>query len=93
MLGVFRDAVAAGVALTSLARAVCRAQPSMASVWNAALEVVASDRPAERLEAFWHDLALMPLPRSGFSTGAARGCWRPLPASRGPGPRVRDPCS
>ena len=52
VLSVFRDAVAAGVALMPVARAVCRAQPSMASVWNAALEVVASDRPAERLEAF-----------------------------------------
>ncbi len=52
LLGVFRDAVAAGVPLLPVARAACRAQPSMASVWNAALEVVASDRPAERLEAF-----------------------------------------
>ena len=52
VLGVFRDAIAAGVPLLPVARAVCRAQPSMASVWNAALEVVASDRPAERLDTF-----------------------------------------
>lgn len=60
VLSVFRDAVAAGVALVPVARGVCRAQPSMASVWNAALEVVASDRPAERLEAFAARVARAP---------------------------------
>ena len=60
VLSIFRDAVVAGVALLPVARAVCRAQPSMASVWNAALEVVASDRPAERLEAFAARVARAP---------------------------------
>jgi translation initiation factor 2B subunit (eIF-2B alpha/beta/delta family) len=52
VLAIFRDAMAAGVPLVPIARAVCRAQPSMASVWNAALELLASDRPAERLDTF-----------------------------------------
>ena len=43
-----------------MARALCRAQPSMASVWNAALEVVAADRPAERLDAFATRVARAP---------------------------------
>ena len=60
VLGVFRDAVAGGVSLLPVARALCRAQPSMASVWNAALEVVAADRPEERLEAFATRVARAP---------------------------------
>jgi translation initiation factor 2B subunit (eIF-2B alpha/beta/delta family) len=60
VLGVFRDAMAAGVALLPVARALCRAQPSMASVWNAALEVVAADRPEERLDAFSTRVARAP---------------------------------
>ena len=41
VIAILRDAVAAGTPLLPVARAVCRAQPTMASVWNAALEVLA----------------------------------------------------
>ncbi|MBM3817805.1 MAG: hypothetical protein FJW14_02130 [Acidimicrobiia bacterium] len=51
VVAILRDAVAAGVPLPPVARALCRAQPSMAPVWNAALEVLGPDGPA-RLETF-----------------------------------------
>jgi translation initiation factor 2B subunit (eIF-2B alpha/beta/delta family) len=50
VLDIFREALAAGAPLMPVARGVCRAQPSMAPVWNAALELLGSDRPAERLD-------------------------------------------
>ena len=73
VLGVFRDAVADGVALLPVARAACRAQPSMASVWNAALEVVASDRPAARLEAFAARVARAPEALARVAAGYFQG--------------------
>ena len=60
VLGVFRDAIAAGVPLLPVARALCRAQPSMASVWNAALEIVAADGPEERLDGLAARVARAP---------------------------------
>ena len=51
-VAICREALAAGVPVLPVARAVCRAQPSMASVWNLALEMLAHDRVPERLEAF-----------------------------------------
>lgn len=51
-VAIFRQAIAAGDPLLAVARAVCRAQPSMASVWNLSLDVLASDRASERLERF-----------------------------------------
>ena len=76
VLGIFRDAIAAGVPLLPIARAVCRAQPSMASVWNAALELLASDRPAERLDIFAARVAKAPtslgrMARDYFQAGNA----------------------
>lgn len=52
VIAILRDAVSSGLPLLPVARAVCRAQPSMAPVWNAALEVLAPDNAAERIEAF-----------------------------------------
>lgn len=51
-IAIFREALAAGVPVEPVARAVCRAQPSMASVWNLALEMLAPDRAPEQLEDF-----------------------------------------
>jgi len=51
VIAILREAVAAGVPMLPVARAVCRAQPTMASVWNAALEVLAPGG-GERLETF-----------------------------------------
>jgi translation initiation factor 2B subunit (eIF-2B alpha/beta/delta family) len=51
-LKILEDARAAGVPMRAVARAVCRAQPSMAPVWNAALEALASERVPDRLERF-----------------------------------------
>lgn len=52
VIAILRDALAAGRPIRPVARAVCRAQPSMAPVWNAALEALAADDPAGRLDAF-----------------------------------------
>ena len=52
VIGVLRDALAAGTPMTAVARAICRAQPSMAPVWNAALEALASAPAPERFERF-----------------------------------------
>jgi translation initiation factor 2B subunit (eIF-2B alpha/beta/delta family) len=43
--------------VTPVARALCRAQPSMASVWNAALEAVAAQHDAGRFDRFTQRVA------------------------------------
>ena len=75
VIGILRDALASGEPPLAVARAVCRAQPAMASVWNAAIEVAASDRPAERLEAFAARVACAPaaLARVGAALFQADG--------------------
>ena len=50
-IAVLRDALNAGESIVPIARAVCRAQPSMAPLWNAALSACAPDGAA-RLEQF-----------------------------------------
>lgn len=52
VIGILREARAAGVPLAPVAQAVVRAQPSMAPVWNAALAALASDAGSDRLEQF-----------------------------------------
>ena len=49
---ILRDALAAGAPVVPIARAVCLAQPTMAPMWNAALEAVAARRNPERFERF-----------------------------------------
>ena len=51
-LDVLQDAVATGQPILPVARALCRAQPNMASVWNAAASAVAARVEAERLDHF-----------------------------------------
>ena len=77
VLSVFRDAVAGGLSLLPVARAIYRAQPSMASVWNAALEVLAANRPEERLDAFATRVA----PGAGGASSSGGGVF--------PGRRLR----
>jgi hypothetical protein len=59
-IAIFREALAAGVSVQPVARAVCRAQPSMAFVWNLALEMLALDRAPEQLEDFARPGAFRP---------------------------------
>jgi translation initiation factor 2B subunit (eIF-2B alpha/beta/delta family) len=49
---VLRDALRTGAPIELVARDLCRAQPSMAPVWNAALAALASARAPERFERF-----------------------------------------
>ena len=60
VVGVLRDALATGAPITPVARAMCRAQPSMAPVWNAALAAVAAPHAPERFERFSHLVARAP---------------------------------
>jgi len=52
VIAILRDALEGSEPIRPVARALCRAQPSMASVWNAALEAVVPDDGATRLEQF-----------------------------------------
>lgn len=51
-IAILRTALARDVAISPLARAVCRAQPSMAPLWNASVEALASRQDRERFERF-----------------------------------------
>jgi translation initiation factor 2B subunit (eIF-2B alpha/beta/delta family) len=64
VIAVLRDALSAGVAIGPVARAVCRAQPSMAPVWNAALAAVAAP---ERFERFARRAARGPAAMTRFA--------------------------
>jgi translation initiation factor 2B subunit (eIF-2B alpha/beta/delta family) len=52
VLAVLTDALAGGAPMKPVARAICRAQPSMAPVWNAALAALASEQQPGRFERF-----------------------------------------
>lgn len=51
-LRLVRDVQAVGRPLAPLARALCRAQPSMAPLWTLAAEALAADRDPSRLDRF-----------------------------------------
>ena len=59
-IAILRDAIGAGADVTGIARALVRAQPSMAPVWNAALAALASNRDPGRFEAFAERVARAP---------------------------------
>ena len=67
VIAVLRDALQAGVTIAPVARAVCRAQPSMAPVWNAALAAVASASSPERFEHFAQRVARSPAALTRFA--------------------------
>jgi translation initiation factor 2B subunit (eIF-2B alpha/beta/delta family) len=67
VIGVLRDALARGAAIDLVARAVCQAQPSMAPVWNAALEALASTETPERFERFAQRVARAPAALTRFA--------------------------
>ncbi|HEY6360762.1 MAG TPA: hypothetical protein VIX63_06635, partial [Vicinamibacterales bacterium] len=65
---VLRDALRAGAPIKPVARALCRAQPSMAPVWNSALEALASAHAPERFERFVERVARAPAALARFGT-------------------------
>ena len=69
-LGILSEARAAGAPMKAVARAVCRAQPSMAPVWNAALEALASEEAPDRLERFSQRVARSSAALSRFAVEA-----------------------
>ena len=52
VIAIFTAARAEGLPIVAVAKAVCLAQPSMASVWNAALAALASESHAEPFAQF-----------------------------------------
>src|SRR5215210_374796 len=60
VIGVLREALALGAPMKLVGRALCRAQPGMAPVWNAALEAAASAHAPQRLERFAQRVARAP---------------------------------
>jgi translation initiation factor 2B subunit (eIF-2B alpha/beta/delta family) len=70
VVGILRDALAVGVPMKPVARALCRAQPSMAPVWNAALEALASASVPDRFDRFAHRLARAPAALARFAAEA-----------------------
>ena len=80
-LTVLEDAFSGGVPILPVAVALVRAQPSMASLWNAALEALASRTSPERFERFARRVARAPhaLARyaaDAFSIESAKGPLR-----------------
>jgi len=51
-IAILREAAAEPATLAEAARALCRAQPSMASLWNAAIAATAEGPESSRLDAF-----------------------------------------
>ena len=51
-VGILRDALAMKAPVAEVGAALCRAQPSMAPMWNAALEAVAAVHDVDRFERF-----------------------------------------
>ena len=69
VVAVLRDALARGDDMAEVSRALCRAQPSMAPVWNAALEAMAAREAPERFERFLQRLARAPRAMARFAAG------------------------
>ena len=59
-LELLRDARDAGLAMRPVARGLCRAQPSMAPIWNATLEAIATEERPHRLDRFAQRVARAP---------------------------------
>ncbi len=66
---ILRTALGVGC-VGSAAPALCRAQPSMAPVWNAALAAVAAEHAPERFEAFARRIARAPDALTRFALAA-----------------------
>src|SRR5688572_26255341 len=78
-LKILGAARADGVPIRAVARAVCRAQPSMASVWNAALEAIADEHAPGRFDRFTQRVTRAPEALGRFASDA-------LAAAEGAGP-------
>jgi hypothetical protein len=76
---VLGDALAAGAPMDLVAGAMCRAQPSMAPVWNAALEALASVRAPGRFERFAQRVARAPAALTRFAVEFFSGDAAPRP--------------
>lgn len=59
-LEILRDALTTEADVRAIARAVCRAQPSMAPIWNASIAALASVEDPERFNTFTHRVARAP---------------------------------
>ena len=84
VIAILQDTRRSGVPLKPVARALVRAQPSMAPVWNAVLEAVASESRPERFDRFTERVARSPAALARF----AAECFAPAdPRAGRPEPR------
>jgi ribose 1,5-bisphosphate isomerase len=67
VIAILRSALASGGPIGPVAQRVCRAQPSMAPVWNAALAAVAAADAPERFERFAQRIARGPAALTRFA--------------------------
>jgi translation initiation factor 2B subunit (eIF-2B alpha/beta/delta family) len=67
VLGILGDALGRPAELPAVARALCRAQPTMAPVWNAVLEALASRDAPERFERFVRRIGRAPRALARFA--------------------------
>ena len=81
VIGILAAARAGHVAIAPVAGAICRAQPSLAPVWNAALEAVAAQHASGRFDLFTRRVArggaaLARFAVEAFSVGPVSGPLR-----------------
>lgn len=86
VLAILGEGLAAGVDVEPLAAALCEAQPTMAPVWNAAIEAVASTRQPGRLDRFAARVRRAPAALSRVGMAAFE-----LPAGAGSRPGTHPP--
>ena len=68
-LALLGQALAQQIPAVAVGRRLCRAQPSMAPVWNAAIEAVAAEHQPGRFERFARRAARAPQALARFGTG------------------------
>jgi ribose 1,5-bisphosphate isomerase len=79
VIRLLREALATAAPVKLVARALCRAQPTMAPVWNAALEAVASAHAPQRFERFAERVARAPEALTRFAADHFAGDAPSLP--------------
>jgi translation initiation factor 2B subunit (eIF-2B alpha/beta/delta family) len=78
-IDILRTGLAASLPVAPLGRALCRAQPSMAPVWNAVSEAIAAEREPGRFERFAQRVARSPAALTRFATAALTADAAPPP--------------
>jgi translation initiation factor 2B subunit (eIF-2B alpha/beta/delta family) len=84
-LAIRRDALAAPADLITIARALCRAQPTMAPIWNATLAALGARDDPERFSRFSQRIVRAPEALARFALECFNGAEHPNVAGNGRG--------